>query len=148
MVGRLESWTRNCMRLLGLSAVLCTLLLSIPGIRAVRADEPAPAPATSEQPADASGNFEGFSSYLQAQGRPVPVVEEAGPTCSQPSRLAPEIEHRLALAQLQARMIAEMQAGGAQGVPSDVVVLNNSGYNYRPVEPGMPAPQQPAPPTP
>ena len=148
MDGRVESSLRMGLRGLGFLAVACTLLLSWPGVTVVRADEPASAPAVSQQPADASGSFEGFASYLQAQGRQVPVVEDVGPTCNQPSSLGPEIEHRRALAQLQARMIAEMQARGAQGVPSDAVVLNNSGYNYRPAQPGLPAPQKPAPPSP
>jgi len=124
------------MRALGLAAVLCVLLLSWPGVRAVRADEATPPPDTSQQPAAETASFEGFTSYMQANGRPVTVAEQAGPTCNQRSALAPEMAHRQAIARLQAKMIAELQARGAGEVPAGVVILNNQGYNYRPAGPG------------
>ena len=139
MDGRLESPIRSGMRALGLAAVVCAVFLSWPGVRAVRADEATPPPDSSEQPAAETASFEGFASYMQANGRPVAVIEQTGPTCSQRSALAPEIAHRAAIARLQAKMIVELQARGAGEAPAGVVILNNQGYNYRPAGPSPPA---------
>jgi len=143
MDDRLRVVGRHALNLLGMAALVVTLLLSLPGIRIARADEPAP-PDASVQPPDTTptdASFEDFVTYVQSQGRSVQVTPEAGPTCNQAANaLAPEIEHRRATAQLQARLLADMRARGLDDGPADVVVLNGSGYNYRPDVPGMPTP--------
>lgn len=141
---------RGALRVAGMLAVVITLLLAWPGVRAVRADDAKASPVAagaSVQPADATpadASFEDFATWARSREQRVEVTEPAaGPTCSQAANaLAPEIEHRRALAQLQARLIADMKARGMDGGGSDVVVLNGSGYNYRPSAPGIPAPPQ------
>lgn len=158
MDDRLRLVGRRALNALGMAAVVTTLLLAWPGIRAARADDAAPAAgsaqpydatpaAASAQPADATptdASFDDFVTYVESQGRRVEATPESGPTCSQAANaLAPEIEHRRAMAQLQAKLLADMRARGFDGGPSDVVVLNGSGYNYRPELPGVPAPSTP-----
>ena len=126
-----RSWTA-----IGLVAVVLAIVLSLPGVQAARADDDAAAP-------DAS--FEGFQAHVARKGRPV-VVEEAGPTCSAQDPVAVEMAHRRAIAQMQAALMAEARARAAAGEPSDFVVLNGSGYNYRDPQPGENlAPQPPEP---
>jgi len=149
MNDRLRLAGRRALDALGMAAVVVTLLLLLPGVRAVRADDTPPANA-SVQPADATptdASFDDFVTYVESQGRRVEVTPDSGPTCSAASNaLAPEIEHQRAVAQLQARLLADMRARGFEGGPSDVVVLNGSGYNYRPELPGVPMPSAPPPP--
>jgi len=124
-------------RILGFVAVALTIALSLPGIGAVRADDSTP--ALSEAP-EADASFEGFSQYLQREGRAVPV-EASGPTCNAGSPIQAEMAHRRAIAEMQARLIAEARAAAAAGGGSpDIVVLNGSGYNYRSADAPGPVP--------
>lgn len=134
-------------RTLGFAAVACAIALSLPGIQAVRADDAAP-PAASQAP-DAS--YEGFASYMSAEGRPVEAKAAAPATCNAGAQnpLAVEMAHRTAVAQLQAQMMADARAAAAQqldGAP-EIVVLNGSGYNYRSPEPGVPSAAPPGAPS-
>ena len=137
---RIESLTRSAARGLGLLAVAAAMVLAWPGIRAARADEP----DRSVQPGvevvtKSEPSFEGFARHLQAKGKAAPAVEDAGPTCSQPSQLTAEMVHRQAYARLQAELLAAARAGRLPPPPDGVVMLNGRGYNYRAPTPGMPA---------
>lgn len=124
-------------RILGFVAVALTIALSLPGIGAVRADDAAP--AVREAP-EADASFEGFARYMQREGRSA-RVESSGPTCNVGSPIQVEMAHRRAIAEMQARMIAEARAAAAaDGGSPDVVVLNGSGYNYRSADSPSPAP--------
>jgi hypothetical protein len=137
---------------LGLAALVGTLVLSLPGVKAVRADDLAPGANTARvdesapdgsvgPPANAS--YEGFVEHLQRRGRPV-EVESVGPTCNAGNPLAAEMAHRRAMVRLRARLMAEARARAAAGEAPEVVVLNGSGYNYR--SPDSVQPPPPAPP--
>ena len=137
---RIESLARTALRGLGFLAVAAAIVLAWPGIQVARADEP----DRSVQPEARAGvapdaSFEGFARHLSARGKTVPVVEDAGPTCSQPSQMSAEMAQRQAYVRLQAQLIAAARAGTLPAPPEGVVVLNGSGYNYRPNTPGMPA---------
>lgn len=141
----IDGWIRT----LGFVAVACTLVLSLPGIRVVHADEPAP--QVSESPGTApDASFEGFARHLQREhgGDRAARSEAGGPTCNANSPIAVEMSHRQALAQLRARMLLEARARAASGQTGnpEIVVLNGSGYNYRsPEERGPAPPSVPAP---
>jgi hypothetical protein len=142
-----------------------------PGVRAVKANEQTTAPsassspATMTSPADATSqsaadvsqaaqasdgaSYEGFVEYMSSQKRSAPVAEASGPACGSGVVEMPEVQHQRVMAQIRARMIAEMQKARAAGVPnqdSDVVVLNGRGYNYRADSPGAASPPPPTPP--
>jgi hypothetical protein len=98
--------------LLGTIALAAALALLSPGVKLVRADEPAPAaPAPAAAP-----------------------ISQDGPSCEAGDRSAEtKIEQLQALMRTQElRALAEQQA---RQVDSDVIVLNNSGYNYKPKPP-------------
>lgn len=145
----------------GFASLVGALALSWPGVQAVQADSPPPeaqnasVDASMQPAADASmssqmsegdpADFDGFVDYMRAQRRYAPVAEAAGPACGGGGVVTtPEFQQRQAMALVRARMKAAMQAQMAAGDGSEVVVLNNHGYNYR-VEPhsGAVQPAQP-----
>jgi len=107
-------------QLLGIPCLGLAVLLSLPGIQAVHADDAPAAALRSELPAGA------------ACGET---------TAARSARLVEEMERRIAVEQAAMQALARPDAAAAEGV----VVLNNSGYNYgggialAPVPPAAPS---------
>jgi len=107
--------------LLGLALVVAALLLALPGVRAVRANDAVPASSASE---DAEALR--FADTVRA----TPPVSEvpAAPSCGDGSD-----PHRSSAATVQnlAGEVERLRAAPQPAGAGEVVVLNNRGYNYR-----------------
>lgn len=114
MVTRMDS---TLGRALGVLLFVVALLLSIPGVRAVRAEEPDMTPVGIE---DLRGQGPGGS---MAADPSAPAAQ--GPeTCGDPSAAK--------RAQLAVQLPAAQAGEGSAGQPEGFILLNNSGYNYGP----------------
>jgi hypothetical protein len=116
----------------GFALVAACLVLSLPGVRAVRADD---------EP-DAMATFEGFASHAGVDvSAPAPAADsscQAGAASVTPQGVEQQI---------QAEVVRMKAAAGVKPVgDSQVILLNNRGYNYGPADrahgagPAAPAP--------
>jgi hypothetical protein len=120
---------------LGLSTLGLALALSVPGVRIASAEP---------------GEIERFRTHLRGSGEGVQsggAVVEAGPTCQGGAvgAAVAQAELERAMIEVQREVLSRRSPGKHDG---DGIVLNNRGYNYRPLsgsgsprsEPGVPQP--------
>lgn len=121
---------RGVLDALGFAAVAATLVLSWPGVRIARAEDPPAARAEGAEPAAALMSVD----PLLVQGPAAPAAQDEL-TCANPGVPSPlndaMIEHQIrrSMRELAQRMAAEQPDDGSG---DHGVVLNGHGYNYRP----------------